>query len=70
MKLFNMAVPKDSISMIFDSTGDVENYNTTIFLHKSKIELAEQNNEFSKHIVLDLDKKNRDEKNRKKIIKY
>lgn len=66
MKLFNMAVPKDSISMIFDSTGDVENYNTTIFLHKSKIELAEQNNEFSKHIVLDLDKKNKDEK----IIKF
>lgn len=57
MKLFNMAVPKDSISMILDPAGDVENYNTTIFLHKSKIELAEKDNEFSKHIVLDLDKK-------------
>ena len=51
MKLFNMAVPKDSISMILDPVGDVENYNTTIFLHKSKIELAEEENEFSKHIV-------------------
>jgi len=35
-------------------------------LHKSKIELAEEDNEFSKHIVLDLDKKNKDEK----IIKF
>ena len=62
MKLLNMAVPKDSISMILDPAGDVENYNTTIFLHKSKIELAEEDNEFSKHIVLDLDKKNKNEK--------
>lgn len=66
MKLFNMAVPKDSISMILDPAGDVENYNTTIFLHKSKIELAEEDNEFSKHIVLDLDKKNKNEK----ILKF
>ena len=42
--------------MILDPIGDVENYNTTIFLHKSKIELAEEDNEFSKHIVLDLEK--------------
>ena len=66
MKLFNMAVPKDSISMILDPVGDVENYHTTIFLHKSKIELAEEDNEFSKHIVLDLEKKNKNEK----IIKF
>lgn len=66
MKLFNMAVPKDCISMIFDSLIDVENYNTTLFLHKSKIELAEGENEFSQHIVLDLNKKNKDEK----IIKF
>lgn len=66
MKLFNMAVLKDSISMILDPTGDIENYNTTIFLHKSKIELAEKDNEFSKHIVLDVDKKNKNEK----IIKF
>lgn len=62
MKLLNMAVPKDSISMILDPAGDVENYNTTIFLHKSKIELADEDNEFSQHIVLDLDKKNKNEK--------
>jgi hypothetical protein len=62
MKLFNMIVPKDSISMIFDSLGDVENYNTTLLLYKSKIELAEEDNEFSKHIVLDLDKKIKNEK--------
>ena len=66
MKLLNMAVPKDSISMIFDPYGDAENYYTTIFLHKSKIELAEEDNEFSNHIVLDLDKKDKNEK----IIKF
>ena len=62
MKLLNIVIPKDSISMIFDPVGDIENYNTTIFLHKSKIELAEEDNEFSKHIVLDLNKKDKNEK--------
>lgn len=66
MKILNMAVPKDSISMIFDALGDTENYNTTLFLHKSKIELAEKDNEFSQHIVLDLNKKDKNEK----IIKF
>lgn len=62
MNLLNMVVPKDSISMIFDPVGDVENYNTTLLLHKSEIELAEEDNEFSKHVVLDLNKKDKNDK--------
>lgn len=62
MNLLNMVVPKDSISMIFDPVGDVENYNTTLLLHKSKIELAEEDNAFSKHVVLDLNKKDKNDK--------
>lgn len=58
MNLFNINVPKDSISMIFDSHYNVENYYTTLFLHKSKITLAEENNpicyiyESSSHFAL------------------
>jgi len=36
MKLFNTAVPKDSISMILDPVGDVENYHITIFCINQK----------------------------------
>ena len=62
MNLFNIAVPKDSISMIFDPNNDVENYNTTLLLYKSKLELAEEDNEFSRHVVLDLTKKDKNNK--------
>lgn len=64
MNLFNIAVPKDSISMIFYSNYDGENYSTTLFLHKSKLKLAEEDNEYSQHIVLDL---NKNDKNNKMI---
>lgn len=54
MNLFNISVPKDSISMIFDAHNDTENYNTTLYLHKSKITLADENNEYSTQVELDL----------------
>lgn len=54
MKLSNINVPKDSISMVFDAYNDVENYNTTLYLHKSKITLADENNEYSTQVELDL----------------
>lgn len=55
MNLFNIKVPKDSISMIFDPHHNVENYYTTLFLHKSKITLAEEDNEYSHQVELDLE---------------
>ena len=39
MNIFNINVPKDEISMIFDPYGDIENYSTSLYLHKSKIAL-------------------------------
>ncbi len=54
MNLFNISVPKDSISMIFDAHNDAENYNTTLYLHKSKITLADESNEYSTQVELDL----------------
>lgn len=62
MKLLNMAVPKDSFSMIFDPSRDVENYFTSIFLYKSKVDPSETDKKYSQHIVLDLDKKDKNEK--------
>ncbi|MCI8761066.1 MAG: hypothetical protein HFJ29_03095 [Clostridia bacterium] len=55
MNLFNVNVPKDSISMIFDPHHNIENYYTTLFLHKSKITLAEEDNEYSHQVELDLE---------------
>lgn len=55
MNIFNINVPKDSISMIFDPHHNVENYYTTLFLHKSKIILAEEDNEYSHQVELDLE---------------
>lgn len=55
MNIFNINVPKDSISMIFDPHHNVENYYTTLFLHKSKITLAEEDNEYSHQVELDLE---------------
>lgn len=54
MNIFNINVPKDSISMIFDAFHDAENYSTTLYLHKSKITLADENNEYSAQVELDL----------------
>ena len=55
MNIFNLNVPKDSISMIFDAHNDAENYYTTLYLHKSKITLAEEDNEYSHQVELDLE---------------
>ena len=54
MNLFNISIPKNSISMIFDAHSDAENYNTTLYLHKSKIILADESNEYSTQVELDL----------------
>lgn len=54
MNIFNINVPKDSISMIFDAFHDAENYSTTLYLHKSKITLADEDNEYSAQVELDL----------------
>ena len=62
MNIFNMAVPKDSISMIFKPNIDGENYNTTLFMHKSRLKLADEDNEYSQHVVLDLNKKDKNDK--------
>lgn len=62
MNIFNIAVPKDSISMIFDPIRDLENYSTTLFSYKSKLELADKDNEYSKHVVIDLNKKDKNAK--------
>lgn len=61
MNLFNIAVPKDSISMIFYPNYDGENYSTTLFLHKFKLKLAEEDNKYSQHVVLDLNKKDKND---------
>lgn len=54
MNIFNINVPKDRISMIFDAFHDAENYSTTLYLHKSKITLADEDNEYSAQVELDL----------------
>jgi hypothetical protein len=54
MNIFNINVPKDSISMIFDAFHDSENYSTTLYLHKSKITLADEDNEYLAQVELDL----------------
>ena len=54
MNILNINVPKDCISMIFDAFGESENYNTTLFLHKSKITFAEEGNPYSAELELDL----------------
>ena len=55
MNIFNISVPKDCISMIFDAFGNVENYSTTLYLHKSKITLAEEENLYSAQLEIDFD---------------
>lgn len=57
MNIFNINVPKDRISMLFDDFNEVENYNTSLYLYKSKIVFAEKNNKYSAKLQLDLDQK-------------
>ena len=54
MNIFNINVPKDRISMIFDAFGDSENYSTTLYLYKSKINFEEDGNKYSAQLEIDL----------------
>ena len=54
MNIFNINVPKDRISMIFDAFGDSENYSTTLYLYKSKINFEEEGNKYSAQLEIDL----------------
>lgn len=54
MNIFNINVPKDRISMIFDAFGDSENYSTTLYLYKSKINFKEEGNKYSAQLEIDL----------------
>lgn len=49
--------PKDTISLAFDSFGDKENYNTPLYLYKSKIVRGEGLNLLSVKLVVDLNQK-------------
>ena len=55
MNIFNVNVPKNSLSMIFDEFNGVENYNTTLYLHKSKIIYDEEGNKYSAKLEIDLE---------------
>lgn len=68
MNIFNINVPKDEISMIFDPYGDIENYSTSLYLHKSKIALDDENDKFSAHVEIDLSRNERSDKLVKQIV--
>lgn len=57
MNIFNLAVPKDSISMVFDPFSGLENYKTTLYMYKTKIELVDKDNDATAYIALDLNSK-------------
>ena len=62
MNIFNINVPKDSISMIFDDFNELENYNTTLYLHKSKITFDEDGNKYSAKLEIDLNQDSKKDK--------
>lgn len=62
MNIFNINVPKDRISMIFDAFSNGENYNTTLYLHKSKIIFAEEGNKYSAQLEIDLEQDTKKDK--------
>lgn len=68
MNIFNINVPKDEISMIFDPYGDIENYSTSIYLHKSKIALDDEKDKFSAHVEIDLSRNERYDKLVKQMV--
>jgi hypothetical protein len=68
MNIFNIKVPKDEISMIFDPIRDAENYSTSLYLHKSKIAFDEENNIYTAHVEIDSNKNSRTDKLVKQII--
>ena len=68
MNIFNINVPKDEISMIFDPYGDIENYSTSLYLHKSKIALDDEKDKFSAHVEIDLSRNERYDKLVKQMV--
>lgn len=68
MNLFNISVPKDRISMTFDAFGNVENYSTTLYLHKSKITLAEEGNLYSAQLEIDFEQDTKKDKMVRQIL--
>ena len=68
MNIFNVNVPKDSLSMIFDEFNGVENYNTTLYLHKSKIVYDEEDNKYSAKLEIDLEQSSKKDKLVKQIF--
>lgn len=62
MNIFNINVPKDRISMIFDAYSNVENYNTTLYLHKSKIIFEDESDKTSAQLKIDLKQSNKKDK--------
>lgn len=68
MNIFNINVPKDRISMIFDAFGEVETYNTTLYLHKSKITFADENNKYSVQLKIDLEQDTKKDRMVKQIF--
>lgn len=68
MNLFNISVPKDRISMIFDAFNDRENYSTTLYLHKSKITFDEEGNKYSAKLEIDLNQNVKKDKMVKHIL--
>ena len=68
MNIFNINVPKDELSMIFDPFEDVENYSTSLYLHKSKIALDEEDNIYTSHVEIDLDQNSKKDKLIKQIV--
>jgi len=68
MNIFNINVPKDRISMIFDAFSNSENYSTTLYLHRSKITFAKEGNKYSAQLEVDLDQDNKKDKMVKQIF--
>lgn len=68
MNLFNISVPKDRISMIFDAFGNVENYSTTLYLHKSKITFVEEGNLYSAQLEIDFEQDTKKDKMVRQIL--
>ena len=68
MNIFNINVPKDRISMIFDAFGNSENYSTTLYLHKSKITFEEEGNKYYAQLEIDLKQDTKKDKMVKQIF--
>ena len=61
-------VPKVSISIIFDEFNGVENYNITLYSHKSKIVYNEEGNKYSAKLKIYLEQNSKKSKLVKQIF--